>query len=51
MRKVSTGPLAVAVLVVVVGGVGFGLYWFQLGKLWQDQADHLAFGACQPCAA
>ena len=37
VRKVLTRPLVVAVLVVAVGGVGFGLYWFQLWKLWQDE--------------
>ena len=37
VRKVLTGPLAVAVLVVAVAGVGFGLYWFQPWKLWQDE--------------
>ncbi|CAM5609716.1 hypothetical protein SAURM35S_03760 [Streptomyces aurantiogriseus] len=29
VRKVLTSPLVIAVLVVAVGGVGFGLYWFQ----------------------
>ena len=37
VRKVLTRPLVVAVLVVAVGGVGFGLYWFQPWKLWQDE--------------
>jgi hypothetical protein len=37
MRKALSGPLVIAVLVVAVGGVGFGLYWFQPWKLWQDQ--------------
>ncbi|WP_328766510.1 DM13 domain-containing protein [Streptomyces sp. NBC_00286] len=37
VRKVFTGPLVIAVLVVAVGGVGFGLYWFQPWKLWQDE--------------
>ncbi|MFI6441746.1 DM13 domain-containing protein [Streptomyces sp. NPDC050759] len=36
-RKVLTRPLVIAVLVVAVGGVGFGLYWFQPWKLWQDE--------------
>jgi len=35
--KVLTRPLVIAVLVVAVGGVGFGLYWFQPWKLWQDE--------------
>ncbi|KQW02378.1 DM13 domain-containing protein [Streptomyces sp. Root369] len=36
-RKVLTRPLVIAVLVAAVGGVGFGLYWFQPWKLWQDK--------------
>lgn len=36
-RKVLARPLVIAVLVVAVGGVGFGLYWFQPWKLWQDE--------------
>ncbi|MDW4909709.1 DM13 domain-containing protein [Streptomyces sp. ADMS] len=35
--KVLTRPLIVAVLVVAVAGGGFGLYWFQPWKLWQDE--------------
>ncbi|MCL8011367.1 DM13 domain-containing protein [Streptomyces sp. AS02] len=37
VRKVLTRPLGIAVLVVAVGGIGFGLYWFQPWKLWQDK--------------
>ncbi|MEU3933090.1 DM13 domain-containing protein [Streptomyces sp. NPDC029044] len=37
VQKVLTRPLVIAVLVVAVGGVGFGLYWFQPWKLWQDE--------------
>ncbi|MET9565867.1 DM13 domain-containing protein [Streptomyces tauricus] len=37
MRKTLTGPWVIAVVVVAVSGVGFGLYWFQPWKLWQDQ--------------
>jgi hypothetical protein len=37
VRKVLTRPVVIAVLVVAVGGVGFGLYWFQPWKLWQDE--------------
>ncbi|MDQ0831384.1 hypothetical protein QF032_003228 [Streptomyces achromogenes] len=37
VRKVLARPLAIAVLVVAVGGTGFGLYWFQPWKLWQDE--------------
>lgn len=36
MRKALTGWV-IAVVVVAVSGVGFGLYWFQPWKLWQDQ--------------
>jgi hypothetical protein len=36
-RRVLTRPLVIAVLVAAVGGVGFGLYWFQPWKLWQDK--------------
>ncbi|MFI6341235.1 DM13 domain-containing protein [Streptomyces sp. NPDC050535] len=34
--KALTRPLVIAVLVVAVAG-GFGLYWFQPWKLWQDE--------------
>ncbi|WP_128382040.1 DM13 domain-containing protein [Streptomyces cavernae] len=37
VRKMLTSPLVIAMLVVVAGGVGFGLYWFQPWKLWQDK--------------
>ncbi|MEU5520812.1 DM13 domain-containing protein [Streptomyces sp. NPDC047860] len=37
VRKVLTRPLTIAVLVVAVAGGGFGLYWFQPWKLWQDE--------------
>ncbi|MFF8320866.1 DM13 domain-containing protein [Streptomyces bobili] len=37
VRKALTGPWGIAVLVVAVSGVGFGLYWFQPWKLWQDE--------------
>ncbi|MFH9008745.1 DM13 domain-containing protein [Streptomyces afghaniensis] len=37
VRKALTGPLVSAVLVVAVVGGGFGLYWFQPWKLWQDE--------------
>lgn len=35
--KALTRPLVIGVLVVAVAGVGFGLYWFQPWKLWQDE--------------
>ncbi|AVV45140.1 electron transporter [Streptomyces sp. P3] len=34
VRKALTGPWVIA---VVVAAVGFGLYWFQPWKLWQDE--------------
>lgn len=42
VRKVLTMPWAIAVLVGAVAGVGFGLYWFQPWKLWQDETVHEA---------
>ena len=32
-----TRPWILTMLVVAVAGVGFGLYWFQPWKLWQDE--------------
>ncbi|GGS02595.1 hypothetical protein GCM10010269_46820 [Streptomyces humidus] len=37
VRKTLTRPAVIAVLVVAIGGMGFGLYWFQPWKLWQDE--------------
>lgn len=37
VRKVLTGQLVVGALVVAVAAAGFGLYWFQPWKLWQDE--------------
>ncbi len=37
MRKVLTRPWVIGVLVVAVAVAGFGLYWFQPWKLWQDE--------------
>jgi hypothetical protein len=37
VRRVLSGPWGIGVLVVAVAGVGFGLYWFQPWKLWQDE--------------
>ncbi|MEU0112258.1 DM13 domain-containing protein [Streptomyces bobili] len=45
VRKVLTGPWVITVLVVAVGGVGFGLYWFQPWKLWQDETVEEALPA------
>ncbi|CAL9289923.1 DM13 domain-containing protein [Streptomyces olindensis] len=36
-RAVRIRPWLVGVLVVVIAGAGFGLYWFQPWKLWQDE--------------
>ncbi|MDO0913243.1 DM13 domain-containing protein [Streptomyces sp. DT2A-34] len=36
-RRAMVRPWMVGVLVVVLAGVGFGLYWFQPWKLWQDE--------------
>ncbi|WP_338895565.1 DM13 domain-containing protein [Streptomyces sp. TG1A-60] len=51
-RKRSTGRSVIAVLVVAVVGVGFGLYWFQPWKLWQDQTvqEALPGAAAEPVA-
>ncbi|MER7895719.1 DM13 domain-containing protein [Streptomyces sp. NPDC096046] len=37
VRKTMTGPWVIVMVVVAVGAVGFGLYWFQPWKLWQDE--------------
>ncbi len=37
VRKVPARPLVITVLVAVAVGGGFGLYWFQPWKLWQDR--------------
>ncbi|GGY43306.1 DM13 domain-containing protein [Streptomyces djakartensis] len=51
VRKVLTRPWAIAVLVVAVGAVGFGLYWFQPWKLWQDETVQEALpGAAETSA-
>ncbi|WP_405639379.1 DM13 domain-containing protein [Streptomyces sp. NBC_00019] len=36
-QKVLRGRLFIGGLVVAVAAVGFGLYWFQPWKLWQDK--------------
>ena len=36
-RRARVRPWMVGVLVVAVAGAGFGLYWFQPWKLWQDE--------------
>ncbi|AZQ38421.1 electron transporter [Streptomyces cyaneochromogenes] len=37
MRKRQRGPLIVGALAVAMAATGFGLYWFQPWKLWQDE--------------
>ncbi|CAM5574065.1 DM13 domain-containing protein [Streptomyces griseomycini] len=37
VRKVPVRSLVITVLVAAVVGGGFGLYWFQPWKLWQDE--------------
>ncbi|WP_128434105.1 DM13 domain-containing protein [Streptomyces cyaneus] len=37
VRTVLVKPWGIGVLVLAVAGVGFGLYWFQPWKLWQDE--------------
>ncbi|WP_412566481.1 hypothetical protein [Streptomyces chartreusis] len=36
-RKTLCKPLVIGTLVMAVVAVGFGLYWFQLWKLWQGE--------------
>jgi hypothetical protein len=44
--------LAIGVLVMAVAGAGFGLYWFQPWKLWQDETvDEALPGVTAPAAA
>ncbi|MDT0386648.1 DM13 domain-containing protein [Streptomyces dubilierae] len=46
-------PWVIGVLAVAVAGAGFGLYWFQPWKLWQDETvrEALPGGAARPPAA
>ncbi len=37
VRELLGRPLGIGVLLVTVAVAGFGLYWFQPWKLWQDQ--------------
>ncbi|MFH0521101.1 DM13 domain-containing protein [Streptomyces sp. M41] len=36
VRSALVRPWAMGVLILAVAGAGFGLYWFQPWKLWQD---------------
>ncbi|GHE54836.1 DM13 domain-containing protein [Streptomyces capitiformicae] len=47
VRKLLGRPLGIGVLVVAVAVAGFGLYWFQPWKLWQDQTVEEALPAAQ----
>ena len=46
-------PWVIGVLAVAVAGAGFGLYWFQPWKLWQDETvrEALPGDAARPPAA
>ncbi|MFE0477329.1 DM13 domain-containing protein [Streptomyces sp. NPDC058947] len=46
-------PWVIGVLAVAVAGAGFGLYWFQPWKLWQDETvrEALPGAAARPPAA
>lgn len=51
VRAVLVRPWMAGVLVVAVAAVGFGAYWFQPWKLWQDQTVTEALpGAVEPSA-
>ncbi|MER5716372.1 DM13 domain-containing protein [Streptomyces sp. NPDC002132] len=50
-RKTLGRPWAMGALVALAAGVGFGLYWFQPWKLWQDRTVQEALpGAAAPAA-
>ncbi|WP_031481774.1 DM13 domain-containing protein [Streptomyces bicolor] len=52
VRRVLGRPLGIGVLVLVVVAGGFGLYWFQPWKLWQDQTVEEALpGVVEPSDA
>ncbi|WAU81970.1 DM13 domain-containing protein [Streptomyces sp. Qhu-G9] len=52
VRMLVGRPLVIGVLAVSVAGAGFGLYWFQPWKLWQDQTVEEALpGAVKTSAA
>ncbi|MEU9916164.1 DM13 domain-containing protein [Streptomyces sp. NPDC051001] len=55
-QKALSGRLFISGLVVAVAAVGFGLYWFQPWKLWQDETVDEALpgavaGSAPPVAA
>jgi hypothetical protein len=47
-RNALVRPWVIGVLVVAVAGAGFGLYWFQPWKLWQDETVQEALPASSP---
>ena len=47
VRKLLGRPLGIGVLAVAVAAAGFGLYWFQPWKLWQDRTVEEALPAAQ----
>ncbi|MFC9829267.1 DM13 domain-containing protein [Streptomyces albogriseolus] len=47
VRELLGRPLGIGVLLVVVATAGFGLYWFQPWKLWQDQTVDEALPTAQ----
>lgn len=47
-RNAVVRPWLIGVLVVAVAGAGFGLYWFQPWKLWQDETVQEALPASSP---
>ncbi|MFE5893415.1 DM13 domain-containing protein [Streptomyces sp. NPDC056462] len=53
VRRKLFGPWGIGVLVLTVAVGGFGLYWFQPWKLWQDRTveEALPAGAQTPAGA
>ncbi|GHH91128.1 DM13 domain-containing protein [Streptomyces capillispiralis] len=51
MRTSLGRPLVIGVLVVAVAVAGFGLYWFQPWKLWQDETVREALPTAAASAA
>ncbi len=47
VRRLLGRPLGIGVLLVTVAAAGFGLYWFQPWKLWQDQTVDEALPTAQ----
>ncbi|MFJ8635709.1 DM13 domain-containing protein [Streptomyces sp. NPDC093568] len=51
VRKALGRPLGIGVLALVLAVGGFGLYWFQPWKLWQDQTVEEALPVAAPTVA